>query len=389
MEPISACSSEEVFQFVSRELKTDSRQQKAMVFDFDGVLASSTEDKIYKLTETPEEQDKLLKMAGVWGLNLEGYDTSYIRHLLYQEAAAELGKKIERGLAYEAADLAAKDDRTKIYVLTARSGRRAIERLHRFLDDAPFEVVEVYHVGRVPKDRQIELFFERLPNHKVYLFEDDLEQLTKINTLLESSTYADRYREDVKLVHINHGEPDQGGDWIREFADTVIRTGADLRGRVGRRIGRSDGETLDFALGHGRGLFTYYAGQRITSFRFFMIVMGALAAGLGSILVKDSGVLADYRNVFAIGFGSAFFVAGLVFYLLDLRNRELVDVAENLLEEAEDQLYSRGLENARTIHESNEREIPGRTFGAVFDAVFKCTMVIGVSIALIGLVNLS
>lgn len=387
MMEISANDSEQICEFVRTELGREPKQPTAMVFDFDGVLADPFEDRVYKLEEWDREREFLDGVSDLWGLQLEGYDTKYVRHLLFQEAAEDLGRDIENGPAYDAAALAARMG-SKVYVLTARSGRRAIERVHRFLDALPYEVVEVYHVGRIPKDRQIELFLERLPDHRVYLFEDDQSQIERIGANLSASPNAERYADQVTLVHIAHDEPVEVDAKIRGVAETVVQTAADLRRKVGHRISRPDGVSLDLALGHARELFIYYAGQRITSFRFFMIVMGALAAGLGGVLATDATPIDCFKNEFAIGFGIAIAIASLVFSLLDFRNRQLVAVAEELLIEAEAQLYRSGFRKAQTIRESDKKEKTGRTFGAVFDAVFMYIMIIGILIAVIGLTNL-
>lgn len=309
-----------------------------------------------------------------------------MRHILYQEAAAELGKKIEHGPAYNAAVLAASKG-VKIYVLTARSGRRAIERVHRFLDGLPFEVVEVYHVGRVTKDRQIELFLDKLRDHKVYLFEDDGSQLKRIEALRRSPAYKRAFEQNVTLVHIQYTSEPEEECWIRDFADTVIEGGVNLRAKTGGPANSINFETIELGLGHARGLFTYYAGQRLTSFRFFMIVMGALAAGLGSVLVADAEAVKAWRAWYIFGFGAAVALAGLVFFLLDLRNRELVSVAEDLLIETEKKLEYRGLKAAQTITKSNAMEKPGRTFGCVFSAVFWVTIAAGAAIMFFGLAS--
>jgi hypothetical protein len=53
MKTISATCPTEVYKFVQSELEVDPACPKAMVFDFDGVLAAITDDLIYKLSEVP------------------------------------------------------------------------------------------------------------------------------------------------------------------------------------------------------------------------------------------------------------------------------------------------------------------------------------------------
>lgn len=95
-------------------------------------------------------------------------------------------------------------------------------------------------------------------------------------------------------------------------------------------------------LGHSRSLFIYHAGQRLNSTRYFFAIYGVIFAGYITVL-KETGI--DQVKPYALAaiafFG--FFVA-VVYYLLDMRNAELVSIDENAMHYVERQI----LENIDT-----------------------------------------
>src|SRR5262249_12863674 len=151
---ISEAESKRLLEIVTEKVRAPRETPWALVFDFDGVLSSKTEDWIYHLDETPGEAERLQDIAKAFGLNLSSYDVPYHRHLLYQAAAAELHLPIEEGPAIGAATRAAEGG-AKLFVLTARSGLQATHRMREFLEERCIQPIETYQIGRVPKDRQI------------------------------------------------------------------------------------------------------------------------------------------------------------------------------------------------------------------------------------------
>jgi hypothetical protein len=209
---------------VTEKLLAVGPERCALLFDFDGVLSSKKEDRIYRLAVIPEETERLKGLAVLWGMNLTDYDVPYQRHLLYQAAAAELQLPIEEGpgcaVAAHAAALSA-----KVFVLTARSGFYAIARMQAFLQERSFEPIESFHIGRVPKDRQVMLVLNSLTNHHVLFFEDAEEHVDQVTKAIGDSESNSR----LEVFLIEHGEVSFDSDVLRNFAWSVLDRGAQLR----------------------------------------------------------------------------------------------------------------------------------------------------------------
>lgn len=173
------------------KLMGDRQRPCLLVFDFDGVLSASEENRIYKLPEEPGESEELSKMAKAWGMNLDGYDVQYQRHLLFQAAASQLGLRIEPGLACSLARNASLK-RQKVFVLSARSGIFAISRMHQFLEVNGIRPIEVFHVGRVTKEKQLALLLEKFLNQDVLYLEDEARHLDSVEVALRSNPHRDR-----------------------------------------------------------------------------------------------------------------------------------------------------------------------------------------------------
>ena len=210
---IAASDRQKIQDAITSEISSTLRV--AFLFDFDGVLASPVEDCIYRLPSNPNEAIELNALAKHFGLNLEDFDVEYQRHLVFQEAAFAIGRKIEAGPACEAAKLVAERG-AKIFILTARAGLKAIERMQAFLNEQGLYPVELFHVGRVKKDRQLHYLLDKLPNHRLCYVEDNAKMLKSV-----ADTIPEELEHRVKLIEIQHpacGSEDQ----LRQLANTVF-----------------------------------------------------------------------------------------------------------------------------------------------------------------------
>lgn len=158
------------------ELKID--ENGIFVFDFDGVVCSSDEDDIYHLTPSENEEKKLAQVADRFQINCEHMEPKYQRHLLFQACCLDLGIPIKSGIGFEKALLASKIG--KFFILTARSGWFAVERLRQFLDARDMRPIEIFNVGRVAKDRQIDIVCREAGGREVYYVEDNTSHLRAV-----------------------------------------------------------------------------------------------------------------------------------------------------------------------------------------------------------------
>lgn len=150
-------------------------------FDFDGVVCASKDDDVYHLPTWTGEEDLLSTAASKLHIRCEGMELKYRRHLLYQAAALVVGAELEGGVGLSALKEVAASSRA--FVITARSGWYAVERMRQFLGAHGVTPVEVFNLGRVRKDRQIDLLCREFPKSNVFYIEDSAAHLAAMDVL--------------------------------------------------------------------------------------------------------------------------------------------------------------------------------------------------------------
>jgi hypothetical protein len=333
LQRFSANQGSQLLDTVAEKLREVGPESCALLFDFDGVLAAKQEDRIYRLAVAPDEPERLKNLSTLWSMDLTGYDVPYQRHLLYQAAAAELQIPIEEGpgcpVATYAATLGA-----KIFVLTARSGFYAIARMQAFLREKGLEPIESFHIGRVPKDRQVILLLNSLANHHVLFFDDVAGHVDQIAEAIGASEGNSR----LEMFLIEHGEVGFDSDALRTFAWSVLDRAAQLRTERQRPMTSSRLEQLQIGLEHGREMFVYHAGQRTTSIRFFFTALAIFAAAWVGVLTTNSPITSKYRGACGLILGVGAMIITFCFWRLDKRNAQLVDSNEALIKAVEREL---------------------------------------------------
>lgn len=186
-------------------------QSGVYVFDFDGVVIGADEDDLYHLPEGEGEAALLERAAASFGLFIKPMELRYQRHLLYQAAALTLGVEMEKGPAFETYRKASAAGRA--FVLTARSGFYAAERVMRFFRQHEALPVEQFHVGRVGKDGQLQLLCREFAAQKVYFIEDNAAHLARAAKL---------GLENLRLVHVPRGQPPRGAEDLRRQLMDVL-----------------------------------------------------------------------------------------------------------------------------------------------------------------------
>jgi hypothetical protein len=168
------------------------------VFDFDGVLCSPREDLVYKLPEQPGERDKLEAAAHHYGLDSTIYDTPYLRHLILQSILADRGVAPEPGPLLELAAELSRAGRS-FFILTARSGRAAIDRALAFLTAHEITPQEIFFVGRVAKGRQLALVRRTVPDRVTLAYFED--------TYRHSRNSKQQDVEDLEPIYVDWPDP--------------------------------------------------------------------------------------------------------------------------------------------------------------------------------------
>ncbi len=170
-------------------------------FDFDGVIASNLEDRVYRAAIKPGERAATTAAATALGVRCDGMEYRYQRHLVYQAALWHLGMPIQCGPALQDAQEASRSGH--LFVLTARSGWFAVERCRTFLAQHDILPVEIFHVGRVGKVAQIALLCREFPQQPIHFIEDSQSHLD----LVTAANVG-----DVRPILINEQSADDPDD---------------------------------------------------------------------------------------------------------------------------------------------------------------------------------
>lgn len=93
-------------------------------------------------------------------------------------------------------------------------------------------------------------------------------------------------------------------------------------------------DRLKVQIDYAWGWFEYHAGQRFAAFNFFLILVGAAIVGYAN---AAGGHLPEV----GVGIGLIGFIASVAFIVLDIRNRQLVDVGRNALRALEPAIETR------------------------------------------------
>ncbi|MBC8725010.1 5'-nucleotidase [Paraburkholderia sp. 31.1] len=157
-------------------------REAVYIFDFDGVIASANEDRLYKAPLSDEERAFTAQAAHKLGVRCEGMDPRYQRHLVHQAALWFMDSPIAPGPLLEKAREA--NCEARLFILTARSGWYAVERCRDFLRANLLLPVETFHVGRTGKVAQVELVCNEFDDAKIFFIDDSIAHLKAVDLAL-------------------------------------------------------------------------------------------------------------------------------------------------------------------------------------------------------------
>ncbi|MEM0908989.1 MAG: hypothetical protein AAGJ94_16615 [Pseudomonadota bacterium] len=181
------------------------------VYDFDGVLADSLDDLIYRLPALEEEEVVLAKLSNALSWDLDGMDQSSQRILLFQAAATILNIPIEPGPLLEHCRASA--GMTPWFVLTARTGWHGTGRVRAFLEMHDLQPLEIFSVGRVRKNDQLLHLHEEFPNHRIVYFKDSRRHLSDASSLEIAN---------IEVVPVDRKEAPQDAEALYAYTRDVM-----------------------------------------------------------------------------------------------------------------------------------------------------------------------
>lgn len=148
--------------------REDFPREALFFFDFDGVIASQVEEKVFRLAVLDGEREALEKVARYYGIEPDLYpNTQYLRHLVFQGARG--GHRIEPHK--ELLEFAQWID-DPFFIVTARSGLYAVNRMMEFLAEHQLEPQEVFCLGRASKGHLLAELRRDWPGRPFVFFDD-------------------------------------------------------------------------------------------------------------------------------------------------------------------------------------------------------------------------
>lgn len=112
-------------------------------------------------------------------------------------------------------------------------------------------------------------------------------------------------------------------------------------------------EVPDKIIEYAWNWFEYHARQRLTSFRFFLVLLGIVVVAVRYSLEKQQFGFAGL-----IGLVSLF--VSLAFLALEIRNKQLVDIGRNALQELENSSDFHKLERETSVLKLAEKSVENR-----------------------------
>lgn len=151
-------------------------------FDFDGVLATQDEEKMFRLPAGEGERALLDPIAYTHSVETNIYpDTRYLRHLVFQSYQGDAPVEPHRAMLAFAQQLS--NDAEPYFIVTARSGFGAVRRVVKFLDRHYLDPQEVFCLGRAGKADLFDKLRADWPDRPFVFFEDSKHHIDACRAL--------------------------------------------------------------------------------------------------------------------------------------------------------------------------------------------------------------
>lgn len=191
--------------------RSDYPEDAIFFFDFDGVLADQVEEKVFRLPASFGEREDLEIRADLMGIDHRLYaSTGYLRHLVIQ--GLMLGAPIalhEEAIKFALHRQAAEEP---FFIVTARSGLYAIQRMLASLETNYLYPQEVFCLGRSSKAELLSKLRKDWPDRPFVYFEDSMHHIEAVKELADPNITivevqwpgCTKEAEALRLAHLGY-----------------------------------------------------------------------------------------------------------------------------------------------------------------------------------------
>lgn len=166
------------------------------LFDFDGVIADPIEEGLFKMPQTPHDVEFMSKMCRRHDLDLSQETFESARYICMQAAMYDACIPTKPGPCFE---MLAEGT---YYIITARSDRFAVRRMHDFLDEcAPRLPIKTLHLDHQAKGAAIKVLLDRHPSTRYRFFDDREKHVTSARMLCNSRLDVFHVDNDIRGIY--------------------------------------------------------------------------------------------------------------------------------------------------------------------------------------------
>lgn len=137
------------------------------IYDFDGVIAEPFEEALFNMPITEHDESFIKEVSG-WSfvdmdLSLESFVSK--RYICIQAVLYQLRTPILQGPLFYKLE-------GPYHIMTARSDRFAVRRVHEFIYSNGLTPIKVMHTDHLPKGEMLKTILERHPDIQINFYDD-------------------------------------------------------------------------------------------------------------------------------------------------------------------------------------------------------------------------
>lgn len=177
------------------------------LYDFDGVLSHSLEEALFQMPVTRHDEEFIRKVSQLAVMDLSQESRQSARYICMQAILWYNRIPIRKGPITP-------DYRHPYYILTARSDRFAVRRMHEFvMEYLRPEPIKTQHLDHLPKGQAIAVLLERHPDTMFTFYDDNIRHIESA-----ASLKTDR----LCVVHVDNSLPSLYTEADSFYRNTIL-----------------------------------------------------------------------------------------------------------------------------------------------------------------------